>query len=314
MPNRPSSSPSPVETDVAGSRPWADDDQTPTRKGKERAATANIHDESTALNSRMRSPSMSSDMGGRRADEDLLPTPKAGKGTMQIEDESDDEQAVDAAAYPPTTEQEAETRRVEETLRRWEIAERQRRKNARLSTTREGATHSPTSSLVSDVGRRASNFWSTAKAPGLSSRYPHHHTKLQSEDSLDVVRLEAVSPTPTSPNTPRTSTDHQNPFEIPTSPFSDSHQETAVMNPSSDISLPSTHPVPPGPPKPLGLPPPPIDVPPKANNTPRMDSSRREIEEEEPPKVRWWHEWLCGCGEGPDRGGHNQAGSTNPFE
>ncbi len=102
------------------------------------------------------------------------------------------------------------------------------------------------------------------------------------------------------------------------------------MNPSSDISLPSTHPVPPGPPKPLGLPPPPIDVPPKANNTPRMDSSRREIEEEEPPKVRWWHEWLCGCGEGPDRGGHNQviqiahifvrqltvsqAGSTNPFE
>ncbi len=72
MPNRPSSSPSPVETDVAGSRPWADDDQTPTRKGKERAATANIHDESTALNLRMRSPSMSSDMGGRRADEVCL--------------------------------------------------------------------------------------------------------------------------------------------------------------------------------------------------------------------------------------------------
>ncbi|KAF9051027.1 hypothetical protein BDZ89DRAFT_1056920 [Hymenopellis radicata] len=230
---------------------------------------------------------------------------------MEIQDDSDDEQAVDTAAYPPTTDQEAETRRVEETLRRWEIAERQRRKNARLSTTREGAMHSPTSSLVSDVGRRASNFWSTAKAPGLSSRYPHHHTKLQSEDSLDVVPLEA--------HAEHTYKDHQNPFDIPASPFADSQQETAVMNPSSDISLPFTHPAPPGSPKPLGLPPPrtpppPIDTPPKTNNTPLMDSSRRAIEEEEPPKVRWWHEWLCGCGEGPDRGGHNQAGSTNPFE
>lgn len=23
--------------------------------------------------------------------------------------------------------------------------------------------------------------------------------------------------------------------------------------------------------------------------------------------VRWWHEWLCGCGEGSDRGGDNQV-------
>jgi hypothetical protein len=23
--------------------------------------------------------------------------------------------------------------------------------------------------------------------------------------------------------------------------------------------------------------------------------------------TRWWHEWLCRCGEGPDRGGDNQV-------
>ncbi len=62
----------------------------------------------------------------------------------------------------------------------------------------------------------------------------------------------------------------------------------------------------------------------------------RQVGEDHPPAIRWWHEWLCGCGEGPDRGGDNQvrdtysalpvlcdadcrllaiqAGRTNPFE
>ena len=29
--------------------------------------------------------------------------------------------------------------------------------------------------------------------------------------------------------------------------------------------------------------------------------------EQDLPPVRWWHEWLCGCGEGPDRGGDHQV-------
>lgn len=32
---------------------------------------------------------------------------------------------------------------------------------------------------------------------------------------------------------------------------------------------------------------------------------------EEEPEVRWWHEWLCGCGEGPDRGGDHQVGGCH---
>ena len=231
-------------------------------------------------------------------------------------------------------------KRLLQTLKRWEIAERQRRKNARLSTTREGTLHSPTSSIVSDVGRRASLLWSSTKTAGQSSRYsPHHHTKLQSTDSLDAVALEAVTSRPTSPSTPNSAVPFvgHNPFDAPseiTSPFSDSHQfqQTAVMNPSSDLSLPSTHPAPPGAPQPLDLPPPrtpppPTSAPPSARAPPTVSAANKQMDED-PPKFRWWHEWLCGCTES---GGHQvslrarcflsvylmillQAGRTNPFE
>ena len=112
----------------------------------------------------------------------------------------------------------------------------------------------------------------------------------------------------------------------------------------------------PPPPKPLDLPapkaPPPhpdapqTDRPPEPVAEPDLEAHERardvealrqakQVEEDRPP-IRWWHEWLCGCGEGPDRGGDNQvrgtytillvlygtdrrllqiqAGRTNPFE
>lgn len=49
----------------------------------------------------------------------------------------------------------------------------------------------------------------------------------------------------------------------------------------------------------------------------QMSQDRREEDEDdvEPPfKGRWWTDWLCGCREGPDRGGDHQAGRTNAFE
>ncbi|KAH6913777.1 hypothetical protein BKA70DRAFT_1259455 [Coprinopsis sp. MPI-PUGE-AT-0042] len=66
---------------------------------------------------------------------------------------------------------------------------------------------------------------------------------------------------------------------------------------------------------PLGLPPP--ITPPPPLDSPSPEPRSREEEEEVAGDVkptRWWHEWLCGCGEGRDRGGDHQAGRTNPFE
>jgi hypothetical protein len=73
-------------------------------------------------------------------------------------------------------------------------------------------------------------------------------------------------------------------------------------------------------PAPLDLPkprsPPPRTATPHAKRPPepfpRPDSrmSRAAEEEEEDAKpVRWWTEWLCGCSEGPDRGGEVQVRS-----
>ena len=72
---------------------------------------------------------------------------------------------------------------------------------------------------------------------------------------------------------------------------------------------------------PLGLPPPvtppppiPIDSPTVPSPPPQQQRRGQQGEDEEEGKTRWWHEWLCGCGEGKDRGGDHQAGRTNPFE
>ncbi|KAF8891637.1 hypothetical protein BD779DRAFT_137593 [Infundibulicybe gibba] len=64
-----------------------------------------------------------------------------------------------SVAYPPTSDGEAETRRVEETLKRWELAERQKRKAARESI----SSTTPTS----NVSQRASLLW-----PNRKSRHP----------------------------------------------------------------------------------------------------------------------------------------------
>jgi hypothetical protein len=59
---------------------------------------------------------------------------------------------------------------------------------------------------------------------------------------------------------------------------------------------------------PLGLPPPKTPPPPLEDVRSREDEEDEEDDERGDGKpTRWWHEWLCGCGEGKDRGGDHQV-------
>ncbi|KAG7446392.1 uncharacterized protein BT62DRAFT_931836 [Guyanagaster necrorhizus] len=231
-----------------------------------------------------------------------------------------DQPMASGSSYPPMREDEFETKRVEETLRRWEVAERQRRKAARQATTHEAPSNQPPSSLVDGVSRRASSLWTATKS---SSKYlRHHHSVLKSRDSIDSVPLEALSPIPDSFPSNSRAPSSENPFETPAeavSPFTDSYQmqelsdvDQQTVN-SSDIRHP--------PPSPLDLPPPRIsplvNKPPPATRSPQtnMIPSERQgnAQKDVPSDGRWWHEWLCGCGE--DRESSTiQGGRTNPFE
>ncbi|KAF8973316.1 hypothetical protein BDZ97DRAFT_1901072 [Flammula alnicola] len=228
--------------------------------------------------------------------------------------------------YPPISEDADETRRVEENLRRWEIAERQRRKAARGSS-----QSSVTPSLVTDVSRRASLLWSGRKAKHPSLGGLGTHTALQSQDNIDIVPLTHInnSPTPSPTHSDFDDTHPSDPFANPAdslSPFSDSHMSEMTTPPDTQTASSTLEPTsprtsghtlhpPPPPPQPLNLPPPrtppPIIDPasPLSSSSPTFADSNKGQEE-----VRWWHDWLCGCGEGPDRGGDYQAGRTNPFE
>ena len=164
------------------------------------------------------------------------------------------------------------------------------------------------------------------------------HTMLNSEDSVDAVPLEniAASPSLSVSTSPRPSFD---PSEHPDDPFASpaelpsSQSDQVVMVGSSEPPMPSNTsitkeissrpvlqasessslsvPRRPPTPKPLGLPPPRTPPPPPSPLLERSSSSPAEVavDDDEPKPTRWWHEWLCGCGEGPDRGGENQVGS-----
>ncbi|KAJ3823926.1 hypothetical protein F5880DRAFT_456961 [Lentinula raphanica] len=293
------------------------------------------------------SPSDDEDLGRRRIweDGDEQHSPKGSRkgkqrdnefADMNRDDSEDTEvEAPDSGLYPPTTDEEAETRRIEENLRRWQINEMQKRKAARESM-------SKTSQTAPDVGWRASSLWQKSSH---RQRDLGKHTALGSQDSIEHLPLDSLvntpgpSPSPSplpSPLPPSLDETPENPFaNPPVSPFADSQQVTAVMSPSSDPpsdapTLAVVAPTPerptllassvsfskPPPPKPLNLPPPktpppPVDVPPPAVSPLSMDSVSRQHQEPE-RETRWWHEWLCGCGE--DREADNQGGRTNPFE
>ena len=186
-----------------------------------------------------------------------------------------------------------------------------------------------------DVTRRASLLW-----PGRKSRHPPRsslgsHTALKSQESIDAVPLEDIAASPThSPTHSTNENPSDNPFANPSeslSPFADSQQQTAMMSPSLNpppsTALRETAPestishyrpvLPvssssisrPPPPKPLDLPPPRTPPPPVAAPLQAIlaPAASRTGPEEDIKETRWWHDWLCGCGEGPDRGGDNQV-------
>ncbi|KAG6859851.1 hypothetical protein C0995_002928 [Termitomyces sp. Mi166 len=221
--------------------------------------------------------------------------------------------------YPPTNNDSAETRRIEENLRRWDVAERQRRKSARESA-------QPTPSLVSDLSRTASLLWSSKRPKHKHDSILGNHVALQSQENINSVSIDDLNATPTpspSPSpTPSRDSDPQNPFENPSeslSPFADPLQSLPITekNPSTDsasspglqINRSPAKRVPPGPPMPLGLPPP--RTPPPIHTAPSPTSPLSTLRpadttREDPQETMWWHEWLCGCSEGPERGGDYQ--------
>ncbi|KAJ3999995.1 hypothetical protein F5050DRAFT_1804476 [Lentinula boryana] len=291
-------------------------------------------------------PSDDEDLGRRRiwedGDEQHSPkTSSRGKqkenGSADMDREGSEEtelEAPESGLYPPTTDEDAETRRIEENLRRWQINEMQKRKAARESITKPSQT-------APEVGWRASSLWQKS---GHRQRDLGKHTALGSQDSIEHLPLDNLvttpgpspSPSPLPSPLPSNLEEYpENPFaNPPVSPFDDSQQITAVMSssepPSNVPALTVVAPTPerptllaksssfsrPPPPKPINLPPPktpppPIDLPPPAVSPLSLESAPRQPQEPE-RETRWWHEWLCGCGE--DREADNQGGRTNPFE
>ncbi|KAH8828317.1 hypothetical protein DL96DRAFT_1602674 [Flagelloscypha sp. PMI_526] len=220
-----------------------------------------------------------------------VPSAKA-KGkqrAVESETESDD----DAGDYPPGHDDYDETKRIEETLKRWDMAEKQRRKSVRESA---GPLVSASGSVVSSM------LWSTPKArTGYESA---------SRDSVDVVPLTTMPNSPTTASSPQPDDPFVSPEEHdqpPNSPFADAHQRDSIMHASRKPSLNIFDGA-------KQSPPPPITLPPSPTSQPSITSQPIRAEDSPSSSHPWWHEWLCGCGEGPDRGGDYQAGRTNPNE
>ncbi|EPT04988.1 hypothetical protein FOMPIDRAFT_1034613 [Fomitopsis schrenkii] len=275
---------------------------------------------------------------GKESDEETLRVDQTEEAEEGGPDDSGEFYAG-ADEYPPTQEEVEESRRVEENLRKWEIAERERRKAARESAASGGSP-----SIVTDIARRASLLWPGSHAKQAASGGVGAHRKLRTTDS-DSVPLEDidVSPGPSRGVTPEpadnpfatpgqstlsltldpqqsaimTASDSRNPFESgEQSPETPKAATANAHLPSASLSKAK-----PTPPQPLDLPRP--RSPPPRTETPHASRPPEPIappvvaptqQAEELPQVRWWTEWCCGCSEGPDRGGDHQAGRTNPLE
>lgn len=143
-----------------------------------------------------------------------------------------------------------------------------------------------------------------------------HHAALQSQDNIDVVPLTYESRHILETSS-AVSEREQDPFanlsapvpQLTISPFDDVHAAPDSISPASPtLSTPTKEGLRryrtrrPSPPRPLNLPPPrsppPIFL---------MEEGEGDNSQDATTDVRWWHEWLCGCGEGPDRGGDVQV-------
>lgn len=180
-------------------------------------------------------------------------------------------------------------------------------------------------------------LWSGRKGQRPSSGLGSHRA-VRTHESEEGVPLEELDSSPV--HSPEPSLSHksfgnpENPFENPANIRSESTTslntpgQSAVMSASSEpptLEPPEAssssnsrrhHP----PPEPLDLPrprsPPPRSETPHANTPPEPippPSATTPIPREddghliEVPETRWWTDWLCGCNEGPGRGGDHQV-------
>ncbi|KAF8590988.1 hypothetical protein K439DRAFT_1611630 [Ramaria rubella] len=300
--------PSPVEEDLAKASAWDEEDT------------------STLVSSKWKGK-------GKQRDEDE---------NEEDEDDEDDDVTVNGGnsrrtsnEYPPVGEEDIESRKVEQNLKRWEILEKQRRKRARESrTSTSSKSDSPSSSSsfsVSDVSRRASQLWNTRARERPKDRMDRAHPHQVLEDVDESVPMDETGPpSASSPaGTPRTSLLPDTPSPFPhTNPFENPQEEEkipgSIMTAASSDSLPNTtaNSVPNGATERPILqvrgssytnhpPPQPLDLPTSASSLPQDGWRSQQVDtEEEDGGKRWWTDWLCGCREHGD----NQAGRTNPME
>ena len=220
------------------------------------------------------------------------------------------------------------------------MEERERRRKARESG-------SSSKYSVREVTRTASSIWAGLRVQRPRSGVGHHHVlpDNENEDGMPLEDLDRTPP-PSGANTPTmkqrfdtstafsSSTTIDNPFENPNNVLNAS--TTSLNTPDHDTILTeSSEPPPillkslaseqkrkePPPPQPLGLPkprtPPPrgeedgtyVTEPPDPTATPSTAASGTSHHNSDEPEKesKWWTEWLCGCSEGPDRGGYDQV-------
>ncbi|EIW62479.1 uncharacterized protein TRAVEDRAFT_68898 [Trametes versicolor FP-101664 SS1] len=324
-------SPSPSHTDDVA-QAWHDD---PEDEPSSSRSEAHLNPASTTRKGKQRA------LSGER-----------GKNAGETDEEEDEEVSDGAAGYPPTQDEKAESRRIEENLRRWEVAERQRRKAARDSVaSTSGGSTAP--SLLAGLFRRDSR---KASLGGVGA---HHALRTDDRDAdpnalpltdMNTPTGDAFAPSAPPTPEPETLSLAENPFDTPAASrtslnipaqsalmtesesgpgdFANADaprartKGAATLEASSSFRRQKKQKLPPPPPQPLDLPAP-REVPPHTGEHPGPIPPLQPVPPEpepEPapvdpgPPVRWWHEWLCGCGEAADRGGDHQAGRTNPFE
>ncbi|KAI0812337.1 hypothetical protein BC629DRAFT_1589120 [Irpex lacteus] len=230
------------------------------------------------------------------------------------EESSSDEGEDKRGSYPPNNDEAEESRRIEENLRKWELAEKERRRAARDSTSTAAS-----SSLVGDVAKRASLLWSGKRSrPPVQGLGQHHVVPTTDEgvalDELDNDTIAVATPDPENPfKTPNASTVSLNTPDDPAIMTEASAGTDSLTTPTKAGFRKSL----PHPPKPLDLPeprsPPPRSGTPHTNQPPEPmppPAITADVHEEELPEKRWWTDWLCGCREREE----NQAARTNPFE
>jgi hypothetical protein len=279
------------------------------------------------------SPIPSTSFAGNSTHPNYARTPSTSTRKRGDDENNDSDQPL-PSAYPPMNEDEVDTSRVTEVstvlskrpphrhiidfifqnLRQWDVAERHRRK-----AVREFAAKSPSSSMMGDITRL---FW-PKRMQGKDFRT---HVALQSQENIGSDSLTSFDTTPNpSPasSPPRRLSEESD----PDNPFSNPPGSLRTVSGSQDqLKLPGRSSTPGA--SPLGFPSLPKSSHPGTSRSLRLPSALMSFSntnthpttsatptlhltpiDDDQREGRWWHDWLCGCGGGTDRGGDCQVRS-----